>query len=557
MPRRAADLLVDCLRAQGADRVFCVPGESYLALLDALHDADGIDVATCRHEGGAGFMAVADAKITGRPGICAVSRGPGAANATIAIHTAEQDAVPLVVLIGQVARYERGRGAFQEVDYAKTFADMAKAVWEITDAGELPDIVARAFNLALSDTPGPVVLSLPEDMLSDMISAEATPRIPVAVAQPGAGDIAAVLDLLADSERPLVIAGGGVGDVAGRDALVSAAEAHDLAVALTFKRQDIFPNDHPNFAGYLGFKIPRPQVEAMAAADLILAIGTRLTDITTQGFALPRAPTPDQPLIHVYPDKAQIGRVFETRLGLNCDPVAFLTELAAREAEPKPARRTWLGGLNKRARDLAVYQPIPMADGVNFGAVVKSLDEQADPDAAIVMDAGNFSSWIHRYWRWKPENLIIGTVGGAMGIGVPAAVAAAQRMPDRQVLTFVGDGGLLMTGSELATAAGLGLRLKIFISNNRSYGTIRLHQERDYPRRISGTDLANPDFAEWARAFGALGLVIDSDSDIDAVVETALAAEQTVVVDVRTSLEAISAYTTIADLRKIKEQSAP
>ncbi len=549
MPRRAAELLVDCLRAQGADRIFCVPGESYLTLLDALHDAPDIKVVTCRHEGGAGFMAVTDAKITGRPGLCAVSRGPGATNAAIAIHTAEQDAVPLVVLIGQVARQDRGRGAFQEVDYGRTFVDMAKAVWEVNDAEQLPEVVARAFHVALSDTPGPVVLSLPEDMLSDMTTAEVVPRLPIAVATPGERDLEAVLELLAGAERPLLIAGGRLGAPDGRAALLKAAEAHDLAVALSFKRQDHFPNDHPNFAGYLGFKIPPAVVEALGASDLILAVGTRLTDVTTQGYRLPRAPVPEQPLVHVYPDPARIGGVYSTALGLPVDPVAFLELLAERPAARSAARRAWVEALHGQARDLAVYVPQPVTDGVNFGAVAHAISRGADPDAVIVMDAGNFSSWVHRHWPWQPDNLILGTVGGAMGLGIPGAVAAALRLPERQVISFVGDGGMLMTGGELATAMQQGARLKVFVSNNRSYGTIRLHQERDFPHRVTATDLANPDFAQLARAFGATGIAIERDEDIDQAVAQALAAEESVIVDVRASLEAISAYTTIGRLR--------
>ena len=546
---RAADLLVDGLRAHGVDRIFCVPGESYLALLDALYDAPDIHLVAARHEGGAGFMALADAKITGRAGVCAVSRGPGATNASIAIHMAEQDAVPLIVLIGQVARADRGRGAFQEIDYAQAFGAIAKGVWEVREPGQLAEVVAQAFQAACSDTAGPAVIALPEDMLSDMVAAEAVAPLPLARAEASPAQIDEVLALLAESQRPLVIAGGRVGEPKGRTALQAAAEAHDLAVVPSFKRQDIFDNAHPNFAGYLGFKIPPAQVEAMAEADLILAVGARLNDVTTQGYRLPRAPRPDQPLVHVHPDPAKIGAVYETALGLAVDPVAFLEALAARPAQAVPARRDWLAALNGRARALAVYTPVNPRDGVDFGAVVLALGQKAEPDAVIITDAGNFGSWVHRHWPWRPSNLLLGLIGGAMGFGVPGAVAAALRLPGRQVLSFIGDGGMLMTGGELATAVQEGVPLKLFVSNNRSYATIRLHQERDYPHRVSGTDLANPDFAAWARAFGATGIVVERESDIEAAVDAALAAEGSVVVDVRSSLEAISAYTTLAKLR--------
>ena len=545
---RAADLLVDALCAHGVDRIFCVPGESYLALLDALHDARDVHLVACRHEGGAGFMALADAKITGRAGVCAVSRGPGATNVSIAIHMAEQDAVPLIVLIGQVARRDRGRGAFQEIDYAQAFGAIAKGVWEVREPGQLAEVVAQAFQAACSDTAGPAVIALPEDMLSDRVAAEAVAPLPLARAEAGPAQIDQVLALLAESRRPLVIAGGRVSAPAGRAALQAAAEAHDLAVVASFKRQDIFDNAHPNFAGYLGFKIPPAQVEAMAGADLILAVGARLNDVTTQGYRLPRAPKPDQPLVHVHPDPAKIGAVYETALGLAVDPVAFLEALAARPAQAVPARRDWLAALNERARALAVYTPADPRDGVDFGAVVQALAARAEPDAVIVTDAGNFGSWVHRHWPWRPTNLLLGLIGGAMGFGVPGAVAAALRLPGRQVLSFIGDGGMLMTGGELATAVQEGAALKLFVSNNNSYATIRLHQERDYPGRVSGTRLANPDFAAWARAFGATGIVVERESEIEAAVAAALAAEGSVVVDVRSSLEAISAYTTMAKL---------
>ena len=546
---RAADVMVECLRAHGVERIFCVPGESYLALLDALHDAPDIDLVAARHEGGAGFMALADAKITGRAGVCAVSRGPGATNASIAVHMAEQDAVPLVLLIGQVGRADRGRGAFQEIDYGVMFGGIAKGVWEVSDAAQLPEVVARAFHLALSETPGPCVIALPEDMLTDAVAAEVIAPLPLAQAAPSAGDIDAVVALLAESERPLVIAGGRATEPAGRAALQAAAEAHGLAVALAFKRQDGFANDHPNFAGYLGFKIPPAQVDAMAAADLILAVGARLNDTTTQGYRLPRAPEPEQPLIHVHPDPDQIGTVFQTTLGLAVDPVAFLEALTNRRHEPVPARKAWCAALNERARALAAYTPTQPSDGVDFGAVVDAFGRRAAADAVVITDAGNFGSWVHRHWPWQPGNLLLGLVGGAMGFGVPGAVAAALRMPGRQVLSFIGDGGMLMTGGELATAVQTGAALKLIVSNNRSYGTIRLYQERDYPRRISGTDLANPDFAAWAQSFGAEGIAIAREDEIEDAVERTLAAEGSVVLEVRSSLEAISAYTTLEKLR--------
>ena len=546
--QRAANLLVKSLCAQGVDRIFCVPGESYLAFLDALVDAESIDLVTCRHEGGAGFMALTDAKITGRPGVVIVSRGPGATNASIAVHTAEQDAAPLVLLIGQIARADKGRGAFQEVDYGKMFSGIAKGVWEVSDPGKLPETVARAFHVAQSGTPGPVVIALPEDMLHDEVEADIVPAMPPATAKPSASDMDDVMKLLAKSSRPLVIAGGAIGNGQSRDVLRRAAESHMLPVALSFKNQDVLENNHPCFAGYLGFKIPRPQVEAMSEADLIIAVGTRLTDVTTQNYRLPRAPVPLQPLVHVYPDPALIGRVFQTARGLPVDPHAFLELLANEPPVPVDARNEWRDGLHRRAADLAIYEPRSAPDGIDFGALVTALAKRAEPDTVIVTDAGNFSSWVHRHWPWGRNSLLLGAVGGAMGMAVPGAVAAGLRFADRQVLCFVGDGGALMTGSELATAVLHNVPVKIFVSNNGSYGTIRQHQEREYPDRGKGTSIMKPDFAKWAESLGATGLTIADETDIDDIVVQALAEKGSVVVDVHSSLELISAYTTISKI---------
>ena len=547
--RRAADLFVECLRAQGADRIFCVPGESYLELLDALADAPGIDTVVCRHEGGAGLMALADAKLTGRPGVVAVSRGPGATNVSIAIHLAQQDAVPLVVLIGQVARFERGRGAFQEIDYTAMFGAIAKGVWEVAAAGRLPEVAARAWHAAQAGTPGPALIVLPEDMLRDRTDATVIAPHPVVRATPSAAEIDAVTARLEAAERPLLIAGGMLTDTAGRAALARAAEAHRLPVALSFKHQEIFDNASPLYAGHLGFKAPKPLIDALAEADLVLAVGTRLGDTPTQGYTFPRAPTPGQPLIHVYPDPLVIGSIYRSTIGLTCDPAAFLDALAARNSAVRGDREKWATGLNEVARRWAGYAPQPRPDGVDFGAVVAELAARAPKDAIVTTDAGNFSSWVHCLWPWDGSQTCIGAVGGAMGLGVPGAVAACLRAPERTVICFTGDGGAMMTGNELATAMAVGAKPKIIVSNNGSYGTIRLHQERDHPGRVSATGLTNPDFAAWGRSFGALGLTVSDPDQVAAVVAEALAHDGPVVVDVKSSLEAISAYTTISKLR--------
>lgn len=545
---RAADHMAKVLAGLGADRMFCVPGESYLTFLDALHGQTAIDLVVCRHEGGAGMMAVADAKLTGRPGLVAVSRGPGATNASIALHLAQQDAVPLVCLVGQVARFERGRGAFQEVDYTQMFGGIAKGVWEVTEGAKLAETLARAWALSMSGTPGPVVIALPEDMLSDPVDGDlpAPVRVPRTGVAPG--DVARAAEMLARAERPLIVAGGGLDNDVGRRALADLAQAHGVPVALSFKHQEIFDNSSPLYAGHLGFKIPAPMVGALQKADLIMAIGTRMGDTPSQGYRLPKAPKPDQPFIHVWPDPDVLGQVFETDLPLACDPALFCAALAGAEAAQPSARTLWAAEVNGVARQLADITPTDQVDGLDFGAVASELARQAPRDSIVVTDSGNFAGWVHLSWPWDGTQKAIGAVGGAMGLGVPGAVAAALRYPEKTVLGFAGDGGVLMTGNELATAMARGAAPKIVVSDNRTYGTIRLHQERDHPDRISGTDLVNPDFVAWAEAFGLKGFSIEKGDDIAGIVGAFLSHDGPALLAVRSSAEAISAYTTISAL---------
>ena len=550
MQQTAARFLVEGLRRHAVDRVFCVPGESYLPVLDALYDETSIQVITCRHEGGAGFMAVADAKMTGRVGVAMVSRGPGAANATIAVHTAEQDAVPLLLLVGQVSRQERGRGAFQEVDYGKTFADMAKGVREIHDPEEIGEALSWACHLAQMPTPGAVVLALPEDMLREKTQSPASAPLEIPPLPPRSDDIHAVVERLAEAKRPLMIIGGGLQAAQARRELLAASEALALPVVLSFKNQDIFPNDHPNFAAYLGYGSPPQVIEALSEADLVLAVGTRLGDVTTQGFRFPR---PQQPLIHVYPDAAKISRNFQVSLSVVAEPDPFSAcpkRKCPAALEDMNSRRAWCEGLHAGFRSLADYDLRDPADGVDFGRVIQALGKQLSDDAVVAMDAGNFGGWLHRHHCFNPRQKLIGVISGAMGMGVPGAVAAALRYPDRDVVSVIGDGGFLMTGQELATAVHYGARPRLFVANNASYATIRLHQEKAYPGRPVATDLTNPDFARLAEAYGATGFTIEDAASVEDIVAAALAVAGPVVVDVKTSLERISAYTTLTDLAK-------
>lgn len=545
MTRRAADLLVDCLVAHGVDRVFCVPGESYLAVLDALVDRKEIDVVVARHEGGAGFMGVADAKLTMRPGVVFVSRGPGATNASIAVHVAQQDAVPFVLFIGQIERKDVHRRAFQEVDYRQTFGDMAKHVEVVTDGNRVPEAIRRAFHLAQAGTPGPTVVVLPEDMLLDEVEAEVLAPKPVAVAHADAGVIAQVAARLAEAERPAVIAGGLMRGADGRTALLELAEATDTPVIAAFKQQDLFPNTHRLFGGHLGYMAPEEQVRLVGEADLLIAIGTRLGDVTSQGYRLPMA---GQELVHVYPDPETAP--------IAADPVAFARALAKamprRSNAKAEARARWAERLHGRHARLAVWTPIEAKDGVVFGHPTVALIDRLPDDAIIVLDAGNFSGWLHRHFPFSGRHRLLGVVAGAMGFGMPGAVAAALRHPGTPVVVLIGDGGFLMTGTELATAIRHKARLVAIVSNNGSYGTIRQHQEKHYPGRVKATELANPDFAAFARAFGATGITVSTSAEAPAAVAAALAAEGPAVIDVRSSLEHISAFTTLSAMAPAK-----
>lgn len=549
MPLRVADQIVSALEAHDVERLYCVPGESYLALLDALHDSNRIHTIACRHESGAGFMALAEAKMTGRPGVFAVSRGPGATNGSIAIHVAQQDAVPLVMLIGQVAREERGRGAFQEVDYTAFFGSMTKAVFEVHEAGKMAEVMVRAFHRAAQGVPGPVAVVLPEDLLSDPATSRLPEPYPVHRPRASPDDAEAVMVRLESSRRPLLIAGAGLRSPRGIEALKTFAKEHGVPVAVSWKNQDVFDNASPLYAGHLGFGNPPAHRKMLAEADLVIACGTRLGDVASQNYSFPRAPEPAQPLIHIYPDPAPIGAVFRTTLGIVADPALLLNQLALRPSTDSPERQAWAASMKEFIDDFMAFRPRRPADGVDFGEVVIALSRQAPADAVVVTDAGNFSSWVHRHWRLTPRNLLLGAIGGAMGIGVPAGIAATLVAPERTAIVIVGDGGMLMTGQEIATAVATGARPKIFLSNNSSYGTIRTHQEREFPGRVSGTKLFNPDFTAWAKSFGVHAITIALGDDVEAKVAEALAHDGPCVVNVRSSVEAISAFVTLSGLR--------
>ncbi|GGC45016.1 thiamine pyrophosphate protein [Siccirubricoccus deserti] len=531
----AAERIVEFLAAQGIDRAFCVPGESYIALLDALHANNRMDLVTCRSEGGAGFMAVADAKLTGLPGVVLVSRGPGACNAGIAVHTAEQDAVPLILLVGQVEKRDLRRNAFQEIDYANMFRGVAKWVGEATDPDQAPELIARAFAMAMGGVPGPVVLSLPEDVLAMQCAAPALPATLPAPLAPAPADTARLAALLRTAERPILLAGHGFESAAGRAALQGFAEAWQLPVAVSFRRQDLFPNSHPLYAGDLGLRNPDDQRAAFAEADLVVALGTRLTDITTQGWSWPAA---GQRLVHVCADPRFLGWLFPAELALAADAQATIAALAAHAPGAPAGRADWARRLH--ALHVADCQVAPgrFADGVAFAEVAKLIERVAPADAIVTLDAGTFGAPFYRKTAWTPPQRLLAPVSGAMGFGVPAAVAAALRCPGRPVIGLVGDGGALMTGGELAVAVARGAALKLVLSDNGSYASIRIHQEKAHPGRVSGTSLINPDFAQWCAAFRVPVTQVESNADFPAL-EAALRTPGPAAIVVRTSLEAV------------------
>lgn len=547
--RTGGRIVVDALQAHGCERIFTVPGESFLGLLDALYDVrETIDVITCRHEGGAGFMAEASAKLTGRPGVCVVSRGPGACNAAIAVHTARQDSTPMLLLVGQVSRPSRGREAFQEVDHARFFAPLAKHVEEVSRAEDLPAAIARAFFTAEQGRPGPVVLALPEDLLREEAAIADVDTLPVDLPEPDPGLMERLHAMLGDADRPLVITGGGGWTERARADLARFADANGLAVACTFRRNDIFDNDHPSFVGALGIAPDPLLVNRIRGADLVIAIGTRLGEVPTQGYTLFGRPGPT--LVHVYPDGREIGRVFPAELAIEAAVAPFMAYLARLAPIGGGRWHDWTAAA--RADYLADRKP-PIGSepstGVDLCRAMAILDGFLSEDAIITVDAGNFSGWPHRFLRQGGGRRLLGACNGAMGYGIPAALAAKRAFPQREVIAFVGDGGFGMTGAELLSAVQIGAGIIVLVCNNSMYGTIRMHQERHYPLRECATALHNPDFAAYAQAFGGFGARIESDQDFLPAYLAAKASGKPAILHCILEQETLSPTTTLSQLR--------
>jgi len=529
MTRNVGRLIAESLLAHGTDLIYCVPGESFLGLTDAVTDLPALRLVVCRHEGGAAYMAAADGRMRGgRAGLCLVSRGPGTANAMIGLHTAFHDAVPMVLLVGQVERRDMGRGALQEQNYTRLLGDVTKAVIEVDLPAQASEAIARAYHLAESGTPGPVAVVLPEDLFDD--PAEdlplAAPR-PRAVPGPSRAQLDELAGRLAAAERPLVLAGGAMDGPPGRlDALRRLAEAWMLPVAPTHRRPHLFDSRHPHYAGYVGNRVQPRLMAAMKEADLVVALGERMTDVVSQSYSFPAAPDPQVPLVHVWPDPSEINRVFRAELPIVADPHEVVGALLACTPPAVPAGRgEWIARLNAIHRELTAPRHEPAPDGVNFAAVCIALAERMARDAVLTTDAGNFTSFVHRYVPFGPANIFLGSAVGGMGAGLPMAVAAALRHPGRQAIAVAGDGGALMTGNEIATALRHGVAPVVIVADNRTYGSIGMHHANRYPGRpvAAAADLVNPDFAAWARAFGAEGYTIRQEAEIAPVLDEALA----------------------------------
>lgn len=547
--KTGARLLVDTLEANGVERVFLVPGESYLAVIDALSESP-IETVMARQESGAAFMADAVGKLTGRPGICMVTRAPGATNAFAGIHVAEHDATPMIVFVGQIERSFRERGAFQEMDFRKVFGSVAKWVAEIDSPDRVVEMVSRAFAVATSGRPGPVVLVLPEDMLVE--EAEAIDIRPATLVEthPGLNQMWDLQKRLWAAERPIAILGGSRWSEEAVRRFARFAEKFDLPVCCSFRRQMLFDHMDPHYAGDVGIGINPALQKRIQAADLILLVGGRMAEMPSQSYTLLDIPFPSQALVHVHADAEELGRVYRPDLAIHASGTAFAA--AAESLEPPPGEIRWRDWTRAaRADYLAWSEDLPRTPGaVQMGEVMAALRERLPDDAIFTNGAGNYATWVHRFWRFRRFATQAAPVSGTMGYGLPAAVAASLQFPERRVICFAGDGCFQMNSQELATAIQSGAKFVVFLVDNGVYGTIRMHQEREFPARVHGTTLVNPDFAALARAHGALGLTVETDAEIVPAIDAALAHDGVALIHLKTSPEAITPTTTITRLRE-------
>lgn len=540
--------LVDTLLQHGVDTAFCLPGESYLPVLDALYECrDRINLYSTRHDSGAAFMAEAYGKLTGQPGICFVTRGPGAANASIAVHVARQDSTPMILFVGQVPTGQLGREAFQEVDFTRMFAPLAKHVEQLGAADDVADTVARAFSMATSGRPGPVVVALPEDLLGSNTECSAGPiaRTPATISD---HEFDALRSLLEAAQRPMILVGGSQWTAQAREQIVDFAGTNEIPVCCSFRHHDVFDNADEHYVGYLGLNAHLPLWQRLADSDCLLVLGARLDAPTTRGYnALDAAQTATS-LIHVHPDADALGRNFPPRLALRVDVPAVVERLHTLTRLPVERWRQWTR--EGRSEYLASTKPPPSVHALDMGQLMIDLNTLLPDDAIVTLDAGNFTAWPQRFRQYRRPGRLLAPVNGAMGYGVPAAVAAALTCPQQTVVGFIGDGGMLMTGMELATAMQYQAKPILLVVNNSMYGTIRLHQERAFPGRPIATDLTNPDFAELARSFGAFGAVVTRNDEFKTAYTAALASNTAAILDLRVDPDVLIPGLTLSQLQQ-------
>ncbi len=548
--RTGGQILIDQLVAQGVERLTCVPGESYLAALDALHDAP-IDVLVCRQEGGAAMMAEAYGKLTGHPGVCFVTRGPGATNAAPGLHIAAQDSTPMILFAGQVGRDMSDREAFQEIDFRAVFGSIAKWVVEVDDPARLPEFVARAFRVAMQGRPGPVVVALPEDMLTATAAVADAPRVEAAEIWPSPDVMQRFAEMLNTAESPIAILGGSRWSEAASRAFIRFSERHDLPVACSFRRAHLFPADHPNFVGDVGIG-PNPVLsERIKSADLILLLGGRLSEMPSSSYTLLDVPVPRQSLVHVHPGAEELGRVYQPALAIQATPAAFCAALDQAAEGRAAARRSHGDTEALRASYLGWSgQPKTLPGAFQYGEAIVWLRDRLPPDAILCSGAGNYATWIHRYFRFRQFGTQLAPVSGSMGYGVPAAIMAKRQQPDRVVVAFAGDGCFLMNGQEFATAVQFGIPVIVVVIDNGMFGTIRMHQETNYPGRVSATGLKNPDFAAYAAAFGGHGERVERTEEFAPAFERALASGKPAILHCFLDPQAISPAKTLDELTR-------
>jgi acetolactate synthase-1/2/3 large subunit len=550
--RSGAEVLIDALKINAVERIFCIPGESFLAALDALYDRGEISLVVCRNEGGAAYMAEADGKLTGRPGVCFVTRGPGATNASGGLHVAMQDSTPMILLIGQIARKDLDREAFQEIDYRRMFSEVAKWVAQIDDAARIPEYLNRAFSVATSGRPGPVVLALPEDMLTDLTGAQDARPWQMVKTSPAAADIAQVGDMLATAEKPLLIVGGSGWSDTTRLQLQEFAETHALPVANSFRCQDFFDNEHGNYIGDFGLGVNPALVHRLQTSDCLLVIGARLGEMTTGGFSLIDIPNPAQRLIHVHPGAEELGHIYQPELAINASTDSFVAALAA----AKFTLNDTTGAVTTVAAAHQDYldwnSSIRVDADVQLSDIIHSVRKHSAENTIVCNGAGNNSGWLHRFFRYREYKTQLAPTSGTMGYGVPAAIAAKLRYPDRCVVAFAGDGDFMMNGQELATAMQYQANIIIVVVNNGIYATIRMHQEREYPHRVIGTDMINPDFVALAQAYGAHGELVLKTDDFEAAFARSKAAGKPALIEVRLDPDILTPTTTVTSLRAAK-----